>query len=72
MTFQLTISLQNDAFSEADGREVARILRRVAADIDGNVPQDETEAYAEGTCRDINGNNVGGWHYMQNVKERAE
>jgi hypothetical protein len=51
-TFRLQITTDNDAFSGDPGPELARILRRVAKDVD---EQGDTQ----GVCMDMNGNRVG-------------
>lgn len=53
--FRLNVRTDNDAFSNDDGAELARILRAVADKI-------ESDPHACGwfqTVRDINGNDVG-------------
>jgi hypothetical protein len=56
---KLEISTDNAAFAEESGTEVARILRRLAADFDG---RDLLPGEA-GTLRDVNGNRVGAYTY---------
>jgi hypothetical protein len=65
MTFQLTIHCDNAAFTGDDddprtpqeqaAPELARILRRIANQIEGGA--------TERPVRDINGNNVGHWSF---------
>ncbi len=51
MEFTLSINLENEAFSPDFSPEVARILRRVADQVEAGI--------TEGKTRDINGNTVG-------------
>lgn len=55
MKLTITIDMDNAAFEVQSGSECARILRKIAARIDGedSVPGDITP------CIDINGNKVG-------------
>ena len=54
MTFTCTIRMDNEAFGDFPGEELARILRRLAA------AMDETDASEDrGKLHDINGNTVG-------------
>jgi hypothetical protein len=53
--FRLTISTDNEAFTEDRGAELARILTWLAQRFDTGVPG------GEGTVRDSNGNTVGKW-----------
>lgn len=55
MTFKVSIEMDNAAFEESSGVEVARILRSVADAID---EQDVLPGF-EMNLRDINGNKVG-------------
>jgi hypothetical protein len=55
--FSLTMQTDNDAFSEHEPDEVARILKEIAYKLEGG----ETN----GDCRDINGNAVGAWVLTQ-------
>lgn len=58
--FRLTIRTENDAFSPPDaGPELARILRRLAGQLDA-LPLDGTTG---GRVLDVNGNVVGEWEY---------
>ena len=51
--FTLSIETENEAFTNGDGEEIARILKEVASQVEnGN---------EFGTFRDINGNKVGNW-----------
>ena len=55
--FRCAIKTGNAAFGEnkkEEGAEIVRILREIADDI-------ENYGWESGTCRDINGNNVGSW-----------
>jgi hypothetical protein len=55
MKFKLEIVCDNDAFAEGNsGSEIARILHRVANELDG----DDAEGY-EKRLTDMNGNGVG-------------
>jgi len=49
--FTLQIETANAAFDGAPDEEVARILRRVASQIESG--------YTDGRCKDVNGNSVG-------------
>lgn len=55
MTERITITLttENDAFSDEPATEIARILRKLADVIESGLATDETP------LRDINGNRVG-------------
>ena len=55
MRLKLSIRMDNAAFGEMSGSEVARILRKLAADYEGrDLLHGETS-----TLRDVNGNTVG-------------
>jgi len=54
-TVIIAVNLQNSAFSDCAGSEVARILRELADKIEYR----HTELGNEITLRDINGNRVG-------------
>ena len=54
-TLRITIKMDNAAFSTESGTEAARILRRLAEDLEGRACQPEGWA----TLRDLNGNTVG-------------
>ena len=57
MKFTLTFDMDNDAFMEGNAnREVARILRKVAQDMDRYPADLSNEKFA---VRDLNGNKVG-------------
>ena len=51
--FSVNIAMGNEAFEDAGGREVARILRDIAAKLERGEDQ--------GACMDANGNRVGEW-----------
>jgi hypothetical protein len=54
-TFRLQIKCDNEAFSDGSLEpEVARILRRVAADV-------AEQGDRSGVCMDVNGNRVGSY-----------
>lgn len=53
--FSLTIATTNDAFAEAQGVELARILRELATMLESGYYNDS------GAVRDVNGNRVGEW-----------
>jgi hypothetical protein len=57
MRFQLSISMDNDAFREDTGPETARIMRALAE----RVEHSTLTAGDSGTVRDTNGNTVGQW-----------
>lgn len=52
MDYQVTISTDNAAFDDGESIETARILRRLAGDV-------ETMGLCQYVLRDINGNQVG-------------
>jgi hypothetical protein len=58
--FKLEIDCSNAAFADSMHHEVARILREIAAKVEGGPPS--------GKCRDVNGNTVGeyGFHNPYN------
>lgn len=56
-TLRITIKMDNAAFEDNEGPEVARILRAYAAHIDDGCRWDAYDA--EKTLRDSNGNTVG-------------
>jgi hypothetical protein len=58
--FTLTISTDNEAFSADPGAEIARILRFAADQVAGN---------GITALRDINGNTVGKWEYLEKMVE---
>ena len=58
--FTLTIETDNEAFSADPGAESARILRFAADQVAGN---------GISSLRDINGNTVGKWEYLENTLE---
>lgn len=64
--FKLEIQTDNAAFGDvAEGdreREIARILRTIAATLEAEARNPEA---AEGVARDINGNRVGAWSISQ-------
>ena len=49
-----------DAFTESEGPEVARILRKLADKIEGELRQTTAEG---GLLFDLNGNSVGRWEW---------
>lgn len=55
--FKLEIELGNDAFVDAPGDEIARILRNAADTVEGEMIANAIL----GTLRDINGNVVGAY-----------
>lgn len=57
--FTLTIDLENDAFQESPGIEVARILRRVADKVEDGGTTGQRKSQAQENIRDINGNKCG-------------
>ena len=56
-TLKIVIRMDNAAFEDNEGPEVARILRDYAAHIDDGCRFDAYDA--EKTLRDLNGNTVG-------------
>ena len=60
--FSLSIELSNAAFDNGDaGSEVARLLRELAARVDG----DDFRHACAGRIHDISGNTVGHWHQTE-------
>jgi hypothetical protein len=55
-TFKLSINMENDAFAENPGEEVARILRDVANRVEGHPHFSKGHSQP---LRDANGNTVG-------------
>lgn len=51
--FELSFRLNNSAFEDDEGAEIARILRQIANDADCGA--------TDGNIRDANGNTVGTW-----------
>ena len=51
--FTLSIETENEAFTNGDGEEIARILKEVASQVENGKEF--------GTLKDINGNKVGNW-----------
>ena len=58
-TFRVTIDCDNAAFEEYPGKEIGRILCRIADIVDNQLPLDGLERWE----RDYNGNIVACWHY---------
>ena len=56
LIFRLTVRCDNDAFTPAAGRELARILREVASQIEY---EGDRDLWAYRTVRDVSGNDVG-------------
>lgn len=56
LIFRLTVRCDNDAFTPGAGRELARILRETASQIEDETDRD---LWAYRTVRDVNGNDVG-------------
>jgi len=54
--FKLELDLENDAFAADPHREVARILRETAGEIEEHRPG--------GRLLDVNGNDVGRWRFL--------
>lgn len=63
MELRLSLEMDNAAFASTMGRghEVARILRRLA----GQVEADGLRHGDEGKLRDVNGNTVGRWEVVK-------
>lgn len=55
--FKLEITCENDAFVEDRGEEVARILKKVLEGLEWGS--------GSGRLRDINGNTVGKFHFVE-------
>lgn len=66
MAFKLEIpSTLNAAFDEEEGNagaELARILRELAARVEGGVPTGD-----DASILDVNGNTVGSWSYVDDT-----
>ena len=62
MKYYLKLYLENDAFAEGAGPEVARILRELAERVEG---YSFTNAPTRFPVRDINGNRVGTHGYTK-------
>lgn len=60
--FKLTIRTDNVAFTDAGGSELARILRRIADDVQDFTLPLEVNIKTQ-SMLDINGNRVGGWSW---------
>lgn len=58
MEFKLEINLEDSAFDEMPGYEIARILRELAERVEYNTEVNKGEG---GTLKDINGNIAGEW-----------
>jgi len=59
MNITITLNTENDAFDKSEGREVSRILHKLADEFEADYllnPDGES-----GSLRDINGNTVGGY-----------
>lgn len=56
MKFAIAIDMDNAAFEDANGAEVARILEDAARAVYGSLNVGDT-----GPLRDVNGNKVGTW-----------
>ena len=63
MRLRLYIDCNNAAFGDLPGAEVARILRKLADDLQENCA--EELAMAENTLRDFNGNSVGAFNVVE-------
>jgi hypothetical protein len=57
MRFTLTLECDNAAFDDSPVTEVARILDQTAEAL--------CSGYLEGTCLDVNGNDVGDWRFVK-------
>lgn len=57
MTITIKLETDNAAFEDGSGREVARILRKLAV----KIQDDDLEALTGGKLMDVNGNSVGTW-----------
>ena len=58
MKFEMNVVMDNAAFTDNNGGELARILRKLADRLEGGDYFDDDES---GLCMDANGNRVGGW-----------
>lgn len=68
MAFTLRIATDNAAFTDnGTGMEVARILRKLADDIDydGTMAYEIASGPASGNLYDLNGNRVGSWEITE-------
>ncbi len=61
MQFTLSIDLENDAFQEAPGFEIARIMNRLGSRLVDHPDLTSTGATHQGSVHDKNGNRVGLW-----------
>ena len=61
MQFSLVIDLENDAFQEAPGFEIARIMNRLGSRLVNHPDLTSTGDVHHGTVHDKNGNRVGLW-----------
>ena len=61
-TFTLSFDTVNAAFVEAPQQEVARILRRVASEVEWGM-----DGY--NAILDVNGNTVGNWQWIEKREE---
>lgn len=60
MKLSVNLLCDNAAFEDDCGAEIARILRKLAGDVEGMVRYDAKGVYSGG-LRDSNGNTVGKW-----------
>ena len=67
MQFTLVIDLENDAFKEVPGFEIARIMNRLGSRLVDHPDLMSTGATHQGSVHDKNGNRVGFWQ-VQEVK----
>lgn len=68
--FNITLKSGNDAFQDAPGSEVARILRKIAGRIDCEAGFDADDD--GGPAVDANGNTVGHWFLTIESDEEPE
>jgi hypothetical protein len=59
-SLKLEIRCNNAAFEDDAGAEIARILRKLATDVEGLIRYTAKGTYT-GALRDINGHTVGHW-----------
>lgn len=62
MDFILKINTDNEAFSGSPGRELSRIMRKLASRIEDGILDDQASA---GRLMDANGNTVGEWEITE-------
>lgn len=59
--FEIDLELNNAAFADHPGAEIAQILRALADRLDNLTPDGEGQLQREEPLRDANGNRCGNW-----------